>query len=148
MLKEEIRKQITAATKSRNDTVKNVLKVVLGDVDTQEARNKKELNDDEVCKIVKKVLQGIEEMLKYKVGDNKLEEEKVTLTQLLPKQLDSSDIFALLKLANKFEELKNAKSDGQATGIAMKFLKEGKQLVDGTEVALVVKEIRDGQQTC
>jgi uncharacterized protein YqeY len=141
-LKMKIREQITTATKLRKDTVKNVLKVVLGEIDTQEVRNKKDLSDEEICKVIKKTLQGIEEMLVYKAGDAGLEEEKVTLTALLPKQLDRVDI--LFQLASKAEEIKAAKSDGQATGIAMKFFKESKQLVDGTDVTAIVKEIRGG----
>jgi hypothetical protein len=45
-------------------------------------------------------------------------------------------------LASKVDELKLAKSDGQATGIAMKFFKEAKLLVDGNTVTEVVKSIR------
>lgn len=142
MLKEQIRASVIAATKARNDSVKNILKVILGEIDTQEARQTKPLADDDIHKIIRKTVQGLEEMLQYKPGDSKLETEKRTLEELLPKMLDSAGILLVLK--DKIEELKNAKSDGQATGIAMKFLKEQKHSIDGNEVAQVVKGIRNG----
>jgi uncharacterized protein YqeY len=143
VFKEKIRSNIATATKLKKEPAKNVLKVVLGEIDTQEARLSRDLTDEEVYKVIRKTLQGIEEMLQYKPGDVNLEIEKVTLEHLLPKKLDYMDI--LLELSPKIEELKQAKSDGQATGIAMKLLKEKKLLVEGNDVAQVVKGIRNGQ---
>ena len=80
-------------------------------------------------------------MLTYKPGDTVLMQEKTTLSKLLPVQLDRKDI--LDKLINKVEEIKNAKADGQATGIAMKYFKENKLVVDGTLVADVIKQLRN-----
>ena len=140
MLKETIRKYIVTAMKLKRESAKNVLKVVLGEIETQESRSGKLLSDEDIHKVVRKTLQGIDEMLQYKPGDEGLEMEKRTLQELLPKQLDSMDV--LLNLTSKIDELKLAKSDGQATGIAMKFFKESKLLVDGNIVAEVVKSIR------
>jgi hypothetical protein len=68
-------------------------------------------------------------------------QEKDTLSKLLPVQLDREDI--LDKLINKVDEIINAKADGQATGIAMKYFKENKLVVDGTLVADIVKQLRN-----
>lgn len=139
-LKEKIRTDMITATKSRQENVKNVLKVVLGDISTLEARSGKESPDEEVCKVIKKTLEGIQEMLKYKSADPGLMLERDTLTALLPNQLGQSEVLAAL--IDKTEEIKSAKSDGQATGIAMKFFKEKKLAVDGKDVTEVVKKIR------
>lgn len=139
-LKEKIRSQINAAIKERREVEKNVLRVVLGEVDSMEARNSKVFSDDEISKVIRKILQGVEEMLQYKKDDPKLLEEKNILNALLPQQLGVQELKN--KLEAKLSEIKNAKSDGQATGIAMKFFKEEKLSVDGNLVATIVKELR------
>lgn len=139
-LKEQIKIKINVATKARNPS-KNILKVIIGEVDTQEARNGKLLSDEEVCKIIRKTVQGIEEMLVYKPGDYALETEKEILSELLPAQLSREELVSLLSV--KLTELKSAKSDGQATGIGMKYLKEQGKLADGKDVTEVVKGLRN-----
>jgi hypothetical protein len=141
-LKETIRKQIVEATKLKMEAQKNVLKVVLGDIELQESRYGKQLTDDECYRTIRKTLQGVEEMLTYKPNDPKFEAEKATLNSLLPKQLDSNDL--KFTLSSKVDEIKAAKNDGQATGVAMKFLKERNISVDGNAVKKLVSEIRAG----
>lgn len=149
-LKETIRKQITDATKQRADVQKNILKVILGEIETQESRGNPNLGlshpaalaDVEIYKIIKKTLQGVEEMLGYKPGDPKFEAEKATLQALLPKEMTDADIKYALSV--KTEEIKAAKSEGQATGIAMKYFKERNLPVDGNLVKKVIAEIRAG----
>jgi uncharacterized protein YqeY len=139
-LKETIRKHITEATKLRAETQKNVLKVVLGEIDTLESRQGKAFTDEDCCRVIKKTLQGVEEMLTYKPGDAKFEEEKAILQALLPQEMSIHDL--KVSLTAKAEEIRAAKSEGQATGIAMKFFKENKIIVDGNLVKKVVAEIR------
>jgi len=139
-VKDLIKADILIATKAKNSNTKNILKVVLGEIDTHEGRGKN-LTDDQIYGVVKKVLQGVEEMLTYKPGDAVLLQEKAILSNLLPTQLGRDDI--LDKLINKIDEIKNAKADGQATGVAMKYFKENKLVVDGTLVADVVKQLRN-----
>lgn len=139
-IKERIKADILTATKAKDNATKNTLKVVLGEVDTQEGRGKN-LTEEQIYGVIRKVLQGIEEMLTYKPGDAVLMQEKDTLSKLLPVQLGREDI--LDKLINKVDEIKNAKADGQATGIAMKYFKENKLVVDGTLVADIVKQLRN-----
>lgn len=147
-LKDTIRSQITEATKNRKDSQKNVLKVILGEIDTQESRANPKLGlthpaalaDVEIHKIIKKTLQGIEEMLQYKPDDEGLQVEKATLQALLPKELTEEDIKN--SLAAKVDEIKAAKSEGQATGVVMKFFKEQSISVDGSLVKKIVAELR------
>jgi hypothetical protein len=138
-LKDRIKASILTAVKAKDDVAKNILKVVLGEIDTQEGRGK-DLTDEQIYTIVRKTLQGIEEMLTYKPGNAVLLGEKAILTALVPTQLSREDIIA--ELTPKLEELKGAKADGQATGIAMKHFKANKRDVDGTLVAEIVKQLR------
>jgi len=64
------------------------------------------------------------------------------LEALLPATLDRAAIRR--ELEPIAAELKAAKADGQATGLAMKHLKQKGLAVDGGEVAAAVKEIRAG----
>ena len=45
-------------------------------------------------------------------------------------------------LASQLESIKGAKSDGQATGVAMKHLKASGAVFEGNDVAAAVKQIR------
>lgn len=139
-LKDTIRKQITEATKAKQDVQKNVLKVVVGEIDTLESRQNKPFTDEDCIRVIKKTLQGVEEMLGYKPGDAKFETEKTVLQALLPQEMSIHDL--KVSLTAKAEEIRAAKSDGQATGIAMKFFKENKISVDGSVVKKVVAEMR------
>lgn len=138
-IKERIKSDIIAATKAKEDAAKNILRVILGEIDTQEGRGKI-LTDEQICSIIRKTLQGVEEMLTYRPENVDLQKEKSVLVNLVPTQLSREDI--INELTPKLAELKSAKADGQATGIAMKFFKENKKNVDGTLVAEVVKSIR------
>jgi len=139
MIKEEIRTQILAATKSKLEVQKNVLKVVLGEIDTQESRSNKPFTDDDCIRTVKKVLQGVEEMLTYS-NEAKFQVERDTLKALLPKEITLDDLKAIL--ASKVDDLRVAKNEGQAMGMAMKFLKEKGIVADGNLVKKFVTDTR------
>lgn len=140
-MKAILRKQITQMSRLGGmETQKSVLKVVLGEIELQESRNGKQLTDDDCYRVIRKTLQGVEEMLTYKPNDPKFEAEKTTLQALLPKEMSIHDL--KVSLTAKTEEIRAAKSDGQATGIAMKFFKENNIPVDGNAVKKVVTEIR------
>jgi hypothetical protein len=138
-----IRSKILVATKNKNENTKNILKVVLGEINTMESRTGIKLKDEEIHKIIKKTVEGIDESLKYvKEGTNydKLCAEKVVLSALLPQYLSKEAVIAAL--SEVVAEIKAAKSDGQATGVAMKLAKAKQLSVTGDVVAAVVKEIR------
>ena len=89
-LKETIRKQITEATKQRADVKKNILKVIIGEVDTLESRANPNLGlthpaalaDVEIYKIIKKTLQGVEEMLALQAAQGLLADLADAVAQL------------------------------------------------------------------
>lgn len=140
-LKTDIQNLIVKETKAKNDVSKNVLKVVLGEVQTQEVRNSKPLTDEQIIKILKKTLDGVCEMLVYRPYNHILMVEKDTLEKLIPKTLSASDIATHLQSCAS--EIVAANNDGQAVGIAMKKLKSlNVGSVDGSVVKSVIQEIR------
>jgi uncharacterized protein len=143
MLKDAIRKRITDAMKSKRDVEKEVLRVALGEIQAAENRAGKDLPDEEAHKIIRKLIKSNSETLA--VADRpemktKLETENQVLESLLPQRWDLAAIVAALGSIEN--ELKAAKSDGQATGLAMKLLKTHDAPVDGKDVAEAVKQVR------
>ena len=141
---DQIKARITQAMKARNTVEKEVLRVALGEMQIAETRAGA-LSDDEAAAIVRKLLKSNHETL----GLTADAEQKQTLTQeiailesLLPKTLSVDEI--VTQLAPVAEQLRAAKSSGQATGIAVKHLKSADANVGGKDVAAAVERIRSG----
>jgi uncharacterized protein YqeY len=143
MLREELAKKLKEAMKAQNILAKDVLRVILGEADTEEGRGKP-ATDESIQRIVRKMADSNRETRALcKQGTaaaDKLDEEYAYLDLLLPKSLGIEDIKKALD--SVVADLKLAKSDGQATGLAMKTLKELKLTVLGNDVALAVKQLR------
>jgi uncharacterized protein YqeY len=147
VLIDHIKKEITAAMKSGDAVARDILRLALGEVQTAEAREAgRKASDDDVAAAVRKLIKSNEETLAL-AGDGDpgraatLRREIEVLAGLpLPKQLSVDDIVA--ELTSEHAAIKAAKNDGQATGIAMKFLKGAGKAVSGNEVGAAVKKIR------
>lgn len=101
----------------KQDPKANILKVVLG-----ELQRFRKLPDDITCyNTIKKIIANNEEILKY-VPKQDLIDENIFLKSLLPAELSEEEIGKILCVINS--DILEAKSEGQATGIAMKLLKE------------------------
>jgi uncharacterized protein YqeY len=144
MIVDEIKKQMTSAMKSRDEVARNVLGVARGEIQTAEARANRPLTEDEAVAVVRKLLKSNEETLAAAPGASgaaTLRAENAILEALLPARMGVDGIVAAL-VAQR-EAIRSAKSDGQATGVAMKHLKgAGVTGVDGGDVAEAVKRIR------
>lgn len=142
-LVEDIKRHITSAMKAGDATARDVLRLALGEIQTAEARKNVEATDDDAAKAVRKLIKSNEETLAL-AGEGErattLRREIEVLSALLPKQLSVDDIVAAL--ASEVDAIKAAKADGQATGIAMKFLKTQGAAVSGNDVGAAVKKIR------
>jgi uncharacterized protein YqeY len=145
-----LRSKLTESRKLGKKLELSMLSLVLGEVDTIEGRGKK-VSNEEVEKIIRKIIVSNTETMNLMrekggiTGSFDLPAENAFLNTLLPKTLTKEEIKHLLtnKMeTNKMEMIKSAKSDGQATGIAMKILKEGNHKVLGEDVAGAVKEMR------
>lgn len=142
MLIDEIRERMKAAMKARNVVEKEILRVALGEITTEEARQGS-VDEATVEKILRKLVKSNQETLGSTADDAQratLEQEIAVLESLLPKTLTVDEIVAAL--APVRDAITAAGNDGQATGVAMKHLKSQGAAVDGKSVSAAVKAIR------
>jgi len=144
---EVLKSKLTEARKAGRSAELPILQVVLGEASTAEARSGKAPSDEEVEKIIRKTMLGNQETMGLmkqhgRTGDEytKLEAENTLLQTFLPKTLSVAEIVA--ELAAVADAIKGAKSDGQATGVAMKHLKGRGLKVLGDDVTAAVKQVR------
>lgn len=147
-LKDIVREKFEHAKRGGNREEKNLLSVILGDIATAEARSGKELPEAEVEKLLRKMLENNTETLTQLKSHQRahdpqvavLEREIALLKSLLPQTLDVAAIAKALEPVQS--EIRQAKNDGQAMGLAMKHLKDLSLPVQGQDVTAVVKQIR------
>lgn len=142
MLIEEMRRRMAEAFKAGRTVEKNILRLAVGEAQTLEARGTA-LTDESVAALVRKIIKSNEETIA--LGSNEadkalLQEENAVLRSLLPQSLDVPGIVQLL--APSAAAIRAAGNDGQATGIAMKALKEAGAVVNGKDVTAAVKQMR------
>ncbi|MEM1027409.1 MAG: GatB/YqeY domain-containing protein [Planctomycetota bacterium] len=143
MLIDDIKKRIIVAMKAKNTQERDILKVVLGDLQIQETRKGDDLTDAEAQQIIRKVIKGNGEMITA-VEDaavvERMNQEIAILESLLPQSLSVEEIVAALgPVADAVEAAGN---DGQATGVAMKHLKSSGAEVQGKDVSAAVRQMR------
>jgi uncharacterized protein YqeY len=143
MLIDEIKKRSMQAMKDRDTVAKEVLRVALGEIQVAEARAGRDATDEDSMAAVRKLIKSNEETRAVSTD----EAQKATLTReievlsaLLPKSLGVDEIVAALEPVR--EALRAAKSDGQATGVAMKHLKSTGAVVNGNDVSAAVRQVR------
>ncbi len=147
-LAENIKSNLTTAMKERNEVKKNVLRVVLGEVSTSESRSGKKMTDDEVAKVIRKVIQGNDETLSYLMPENenftKLTEENYILKGFLPTTMTLDEMKQHIAYGSGavIQEVKAAKSDGQAVGVLMRFFKMNGKNVLGEDVKELAQHYR------
>lgn len=146
MLVDTIKKRVRQAMLDRNELEKGVLRVALGDLQTEEAR-KGELSDADAERILRKMVKSNRETHQALAGHadkandlEVLDKELAILESLLPKTLSAEETEATL--APIADQLRAAEKDGMATGLAMKHLKATGVNVDGKIVAQVVAAMR------
>jgi len=145
MLLDEIKARMFQAMKAGRVVEKEILRVAVGEITTEAAREGRKGDDDEARAIVRKLIKSNDESL-ASVPDAErravLEEETRILSTFLPQSLDVDAIVAAL--APVRDAIRSAGNDGQATGVAMKHLKASGASVGGKDVAEAVKRLRAG----
>lgn len=143
-LKDDIKKGMFAAMKAKNITDKEILRVALGEIDTQASRAPDEhLKDEEIQAILKKLIKSNRETLAATADPEtktKLLAEVAALQKFLPQTLTLSQVVELLDPVK--EPIRAAANQGPAMGIAMKLIKEAGAEVNGPDVAQAVSAIR------
>lgn len=146
----DLRAKLQEAMKAKDDLARDLLRVVMGEVSTRRARTGKEPGDDEVYGIVRSMIANNKET-RHELEQRgqtaheayaRLARENAYLETLLPTTLDRAAIRR--ELEPIAAELRAAKNDGQATGLAMRHLKQKGSAVLGEDVAAAVKEMRAG----
>ena len=138
---ENLKVRIREAMKARRTVEKEILRVLLGELQTAEAAGRG--GDAEAEKIARKLVKSNRETLDRATDPEQratLEEEIAILETLLPKRLSIEEIIAALDPVKG--AIEGAAGDGPATGIAMKHLKQTGAQVDGKDVAAAVKTLR------
>jgi uncharacterized protein YqeY len=144
MLIDEIKSRMTRAMRERDDVVKNILGLAVGEIQTAEARANRPVTDEEATAVVRKLLKSNEETLGLTpAGDaraDSLRRENEVLASFLPQSLSADAIVAAL--GPVADAIRAAKSDGQAMGVAMKHLKASGAAVEAPAVQQAVKAVR------
>lgn len=145
---QEMKAQMVLAMKAKNITERDILRLIISEVQSAEAKQNKTFTSEQIESVIRKLIKDNDESLTFvQPGDErrtKLLEENLILNKLLPTTLSQEEIevFLLKSDGPEFEQIQNAKNDGQATGIAMKSLKSANQKVLGDDVKAVVAKIR------
>jgi hypothetical protein len=147
MLIDQVKERMWAALKARRTLEKEILGLVVGELQTADARkgDSAALTDEEGFAIIRKLVKSNRETLEVSQSAEQkktLEEEILVLDSLLPKSLGDAEV--LQALASVEAQIRAAGNDGQATGIAMKALKATGAVVDGKLVGAVVRKLRGG----
>jgi len=112
-LKEQIKHDLTAAMKAKDEKKKSALRVVLGELGRLD---KKELIDDDIVKILKKLIKAEKEVIQKKSERADYEFVKI-LENYLPKMATEAEIRSWIEQNIDFANFKNKM---QAMGQIMK----------------------------
>ena len=143
MLTDEIRERVKRAMRTGDAVEKNVLRVALGEIQSEESRSGKTLDEAAVSALLRKLVKSNQDTLAAGPNEERrriLEREVEILKELLPQTLGAEAIQAALEPVR--DEVLGARNDGQATGVAMKHLKSSGAAVTGQDVAQAVKAMR------
>ena len=137
----KIRTEITSTPFSDKER-RNILKVVLGEI--QRIPPTMKTTDEAGYKVVKDMIKANEELMRLKPvesdGHQKLAAENLILRPLLPAYWSAEESQAFL--VKEGLDLKTAKGEGPAVGMAMKSLKAVNAPVEGETVKKVVAALR------
>lgn len=141
-LAEEIKKRMFAAMKAGSTAEKEILRVATGEITMTGARESRDLSDEDVRGILRKMLKSVRETLAQADAQSRetLQTEESVLLSLLPKALGVDELVAALEGSR--ELISAAAGDGPAMGIAMKALKSGGITAEAQAVTLAVQKIR------
>lgn len=142
-LVETMRARVKEAMKARREVEKTILRVALGEVQSEEVRNNTTLDDAAVEKILRKLVKSNTETIAATDDAERnaeLKAENEVLESLLPKRMTEDEVVAAL--GPVADDIRAAKADGAAMGLAMKHLKSTGAAVDGKVVSAAVRKLR------
>ena len=128
LLKEQIGEDIKNAMREKNSEKRDALRLLSSAIKQVEVDERKELNDDDVIKIIQKqVKQRNEAMSQYKeAGRDDLYEKEAKEAKFfeiyLPKQLDDNELETIIKNLIATNNIASMKEIGKLMGAASKEL--------------------------
>lgn len=144
MILNQVEEAIKNSMKADNATHRNFLRLIKGELQMAEVRQNKPLTAEQEANVLKKILKSNEETSALLPAEDvrltALKEENEILKGFLPTTASDEEIKVIL--ATVIDQIKAAKSDGQATGVAMKAIKESKLAVDGNAIKALVATLR------
>jgi len=149
MLLDTLRTQLKESIKTKDETRKNILRVVIGEATSrQDVFRDPCICDETVIKIIRKIIDGNEET-KVALKNNgketdlrfaKLGEENTILATFLPKTLSQEEI--IQELESEKDAIIAFGKPGQAIGHAVRYLKDKGVIADGKVVSEAVYTMR------
>jgi hypothetical protein len=143
-LQDDLQARVTAAMKGGDHATRDTLRTVLGEAKMEAVRRQGEVSDEVILAVVRKSVTGLRETIPLAKKDGRdttrPEAELALLESLLPRAWDREAIAAALTPHR--DEIRAAKSDGQAMGVAMKVLKSQRATTSPDDVKAVVAATR------
>lgn len=143
-LQDDLQARVTTAMKSGDGATRDALRTILGEAKMEAVRRKGEVSDDVVLAVVRKTVTGLKETIPLARNGGRdttsQEAELALLESILPRAWDREAIAAAL--AAHRDEIRAAKSEGQAVGVAMKVLKSQGATTSTDDVKAVVAATR------
>ena len=125
-LRDKIKNDLKNAMKSGDNTTRDVLRVLNSDFKNLEIDNRKELEDTDVIKIIKKNIKSRKDSIEqYKKGNREdlviqEENELKILEKYMPEQMSEEEIRKIVINIIKKSEASDASDFGRVMGMAMK----------------------------
>jgi uncharacterized protein len=143
-LEDDLKARVNAAMRGGDTQTRDTLRTIVGEAQMEALRRKGEVTDEVVLGVVKKGVAGLKETIPLAKRDGRdttqQEAELALLEALLPRAWGKEAIDAAL--APVRDELRAAKSDGQAMGVAMKVLKAQGAVTNPDDVKAAVAAAR------
>jgi uncharacterized protein len=139
MLIDTLKKRMFSAMKANSTVEKELIRTVIGEVTS----TGEDPTDERVIGVLRKMIKSNGETKKVSTDPAQqaaLAQELSILEEFVPPTLNVEQI--VHALAPVLEAVKAAGNDGQATGVAMKHLRNSGAEVNGKDVTAAVKQIR------
>ena len=142
-LKERIQSEIAESRKSRNELKKNILVLVLGEINLIETKTAKETDDSQVIKIAQKIVKSNLETYSHNKNEDLLKENKY-LEELIPKSLSIDEM--LEEMDDGFVAKVKSQKKGPAMGMIIGHFKSKGLLVEPKDVGELVSQLSKENQ--
>jgi uncharacterized protein YqeY len=150
MQKTELNKMLRQAMLQKDVAKRDSLRVLLGEIQSQESRTGKQLSEDEINKIIQKLVANIEEIIQIGMSQGmnaealaKAQGERSFLSSMLPSFMSKEEIITYLRNNNQdlVDEINNSDSVGKLIGKTIGILKKCDISAEGATVRDAVMEI-------